>query len=86
MPTQIRYTEIINSPIQTVTQKIRCALFGHKIITTRNVTNHFREYKCSVCQLELTNDEKGHRIFMTPELKDINETLVNFYQKRHHAV
>ena len=71
---------------QSFIQKIRCSLFGHKIVTTRNVTNYFREYKCSVCQLELTNDEKGHRIFLTPELRDINETIVNFYQKRHPAV
>ena len=66
--------------------KIICSVIGHKIIKTRNVTNHFKEYKCSKCNLELTNDEKGHKIFLTPELKDINETLVLFYQKRHHLV
>lgn len=66
--------------------KLWCSLFGHHIVTTRNVTNHFKEYECSVCRLELTNDEKGRKIFMTPELKDINETLVNLYQRRHHLV
>jgi hypothetical protein len=34
----------------------------------------------------LTNDEKGKKIFLTPELKDINETLGNFYKRRHHLV
>jgi len=63
--------------------KILCSFFGHKITTTRNVTNHFREYKCSVCGLELTNDLKGHKIFLTPELKDINESLISLYKKRH---
>jgi hypothetical protein len=64
--------------------KVWCSLFGHRFVTTRNVTNHFKEYKCCTCNLELTNDEKGHKIFLTPELKDINETLVNFYQRKHH--
>jgi hypothetical protein len=67
-------------------RKMWCSLFGHKIVTTRTITNHFKEYECSHCRLEMTNDEKGRRIFMTPELKDINETLVLFYQKRHHLV
>jgi hypothetical protein len=31
-------------------------LWSH--ITTRNITDHFKEYKCTVCALELTNDEK----------------------------
>ena len=57
-------------------RKILCTLLGHKIITTRNVTNHFKEYKCSVCSLELTNDLKGHKTFLPPELKDINEALI----------
>ncbi|WP_269227603.1 hypothetical protein [Flavobacterium eburneipallidum] len=53
------------------------------MITSRNITNHFKEYKCSVCGLELTDDTKGHKTFLTPELKDINETLINLYQKKH---
>ncbi len=69
-----------------VVGKVWCVFFGHRFFTTRNVTNHFKEYKCSHCHLELTNDEKGHKIFLTPELKDINETLVNFYQRKHHLI
>jgi hypothetical protein len=66
--------------------KILCSFFGHKIITTRNVTNHLREYKCSVCGLELTDDLKGHKTFLTPELKDINETLSSLYKKKHFSI
>jgi len=66
--------------------KVWCSFFGHQFVTSRNITGHFKEYKCSHCQLELTNDEKGRRIFLTPELRDINETLGLFYQKRHHLV
>lgn len=67
-------------------KKILCSIFGHRIITTRNVTNHFKEYKCTVCSLELTNDVNGQKTFLTPELKEINETLIGFYKKRLHAV
>jgi hypothetical protein len=66
--------------------KIICSIIGHKIIKTRNVTNHFREYKCSICGLELTNDLQGHKIFLTPELKDINETLNTLYRKRNYSI
>lgn len=67
-------------------KKIVCSLFGHRIVTTRNVTNHFKEYQCTVCHLELTNDENGQKTFLTPELKEINETLIGFYKKRIHSV
>ena len=66
--------------------KTFCSFFGHKMLTTRNVTNHFKEYKCTCCGLELTNDLKGHKTFLTPELKDINETLISLYQKRRFSV
>ena len=68
---------------KNLSSKILCSFLGHKITTTRNVTNHFKEYRCSVCGLELTNDLKGHKIFLTPELKDINESLISLYKKRH---
>ena len=71
---------------QFLGKKLLCSIFGHKIITTRNVTNHFKEFKCTVCNLELTNDEKGKKTFLTPELKEINETLIGFYNKRIHSV
>ena len=64
-------------------RKILCSFFGHRIITTRNITKHFKEYKCTVCHLELTNDVKGTKIFLTPEHKDINDTLIQLYKKRH---
>lgn len=65
-------------------KKWYCFLFGHRIITTRNITNHFKEYKCTVCKLELTNDEKGNKTSLTPELKDINRTLETFFYKKNN--
>jgi hypothetical protein len=66
--------------------KIICSVIGHKIVKTRNVTNHFREYKCSICGLELTNDLEGHKISLTPELKNINEILINHFKKRNYTI
>jgi DNA-directed RNA polymerase subunit RPC12/RpoP len=66
--------------------KILCTLIGHKILVTRNITNHFKEYKCSVCGLELTNDLKGQKIFLTPELKDINEALIRIEKNKNKSV
>ena len=67
-------------------RKILCSVLGHKMITTRNVTNHFKEYKCSMCGLELTNDIHGHTIYLTQELKDINEILNRLYIKRNYSI
>jgi hypothetical protein len=55
-----------------------CLLFRDKIITSRTVTYHFKEYTCTSCGLELTNDEKGNKTILTPEIKDINNTLKVF--------
>lgn len=69
-----------------LTKKILCSILGHRFIITRVITNHFKEYKCTVCQLELTNDDKGEKTFLTPELKEINETLIGFRNKKFHLV
>jgi len=69
-----------------LSSKILCSLFGHKITTTRKVTNYFKEYKCSICGLEMTNDVHGHKIFLTPELKNINEVLNRLYIKKQYSI
>ena len=37
--------------------RIGCQFTGHRFVTTRNITAHFKEFKCVHCGLELTNDE-----------------------------
>jgi hypothetical protein len=64
-------------------KKTSCSFFGHKIVTVRNVTGHFKEYKCTVCQVELTNDLQDRKMFLTPELRKINDTLLNHYTRKH---
>jgi hypothetical protein len=66
-----------------VDKKTACSIFGHKIVTVKNVTGHFKEYKCTVCQVELTNDLQDKKMFLTPRLKEINETLSNHYIRKN---
>jgi hypothetical protein len=62
--------------------KAACSVFGHRIVEIRKVTNHFREYECTCCKIKLTNDLYDRKTFLTPELKEINETLLSHYNRR----
>lgn len=63
--------------------RLLCSLFGHKFRTTKLVTEHFREFECTVCHLQVTNDTSGEKISLTQEHKEINEELINRHQRRH---
>jgi hypothetical protein len=69
-----------------IDKKTSCTLFGHKMVTVRNVTGHFKEYRCTVCQLELTNDLQDKKMFLTPQLREINDTLFNHYKRKNLAL
>ena len=58
-----------------VKKNYRCSLLGHHFVEIKKVNNHFSEYECSVCKMQATNDTKGHKITLTSQLKEINETL-----------
>ncbi|HMI06511.1 MAG TPA: hypothetical protein VK528_03115 [Flavobacterium sp.] len=66
--------------------KLLCSFFGHKFITTKYVTDHFKEFECSVCHLQVTNDITGHKVSLTEEHRQINEALISLYQKRHSHI
>ena len=66
-----------------VDKKTACSIFGHKIVTVRNVTNHFKEYRCTCCNVELTNDLQDKKNLLTPQLREINETLFNHYNRKN---
>lgn len=65
------------------TRQMLCTIFGHKFVIAKNITEHFKEFECSCCHIEATNDLNGQKIFLTDEHREINDTLINFYQKRH---
>lgn len=53
----------------------RCTWFGHRYVETKKINQHFSEYECTVCNMQVTNDSLGNKITLTTELKEINETL-----------
>lgn len=63
-------------------KKILCSLFGHHFLEVKKVNNHFKEFECSHCKMQVTNDNKGKKIILTSELKDINKTLSYLHLKR----
>lgn len=65
-------------------KKLLCSVIGHRLVTTQNITEFIKEYKCTCCGLELTNNYKGVKSILTPELKDVNVTVMDFYHRRHH--
>ena len=62
--------------------KMYCKIFGHDYGVSRHVTSHVKEYKCSRCQKELTTDCKGNLTELTSKLKEINDELKQFHNKR----
>lgn len=64
-------------------RKTLCAVFGHRFRVANQVTPHISEYKCKCCKCELTTNENGRLDKLTPELKEVNRTLADFYRKRH---
>jgi len=70
--------------LKNANQNLLCLFFGHKLTLKRKITNHFEEYECKVCHLELTNDDKGHKTHLTTKLREVNETLFHLHLKRHH--
>lgn len=58
-----------------VKKNYRCSLFGHRFVETIKINNHFSEFECKICKMQVTNDIRGQKITLTSKLKDINETL-----------
>ncbi|XLS29371.1 hypothetical protein ACJD0Z_00785 [Flavobacteriaceae bacterium M23B6Z8] len=69
------------APILSV-GRILCLFFGHRFIVTKKVTAHINEYECSCCRKQVTVDVQGNLASLTPQLKEINETLALLHQKR----
>lgn len=63
-------------------RKMYCKIFGHDYKVSRHVTSHVKEYICSRCQKELTIDGNGSLTELTPKLKEINDILEQFHNKR----
>ena len=63
-------------------QVLICSLIGHRFKTSQKITNHFSEYECTCCGKQMTEDTRGRLISLTPELREINETLRIIFQRK----
>jgi hypothetical protein len=68
------------------TRQLICKLFNHRFKTTRNITEHFKEYECKCCKKQMTNDPMGRQIVLTQEHREINEALSLIFQRKQSAV
>jgi hypothetical protein len=67
-------------------QVLICSFIGHRFKTTQKITNHLSEYECRCCGKQMTEDPQGRLVSLTPELKEINDTLRKVFQrKRLHS-
>ncbi|MBC2838366.1 hypothetical protein [Robiginitalea sp. SC105] len=66
-------------------KKLFCTIFGHHFSVSKKVTSHIKEYSCVHCGKQVTTDVSGNLSNLTPELREINQTLELIYQKRHAA-
>lgn len=61
---------------------LHCALYGHKLILTKHVTNHVKEYKCKNCSQQATTSSNGTIILLNEKRKEINQILERIYKIR----
>lgn len=62
--------------------KVFCSIFGHKLVISKNVTDHVHEYKCKKCGMEMTDTANGLLARLTPKFKETNEYIAQIHQKR----
>ncbi|EIJ38429.1 hypothetical protein JoomaDRAFT_1414 [Galbibacter orientalis DSM 19592] len=70
---------------KTTVKKALCSVFGHRYVVSKKITSHIVEYQCKTCKCELTTTETGHLDILTPEWREINETLAYLYKKRREV-
>ncbi|MFT4801692.1 MAG: hypothetical protein ACI93N_001467 [Flavobacteriaceae bacterium] len=65
---------------------ILCSTFGHKFIITNNITNHIKEFKCKVCNKEVTNVFSGELEALNFKNRKTNASLAKFFKKKLQRV
>lgn len=62
--------------------KVLCKIFGHKLLVSKNVTDHVHEYQCARCGMEMTDTANGLLARLTPKFKETNNYLEKIHQRR----
>lgn len=70
------------SPFLFSMARIYCSFFGHKYRVSNFVTEHIKEYQCSFCREEITDTANGNLAKLTEQIKETNEYLAQFHEKR----
>jgi hypothetical protein len=63
-----------------------CGTVGHNYRITRKVTNHINEYKCVHCGREVSENASGTLEDLTQRLRNVNNTLATFFQKKTERI
>ena len=71
-----------NNSTQFSLPGLLCKIFGHKLIISKNVTNHIQEYKCSKCGMEMTDTANGFLARLTPKFKETNNYIAQIHKRR----
>lgn len=66
--------------------KAFCNLSGHKLLVSKNVTNHIHEYKCKRCGMEMTDTANGFLARLTPKFKETNDYLATIHKRKIRKV
>lgn len=64
--------------------RLLCAIFGHKFKTVNFITDHFKEFECRVCHIQVTNEITEEKVSLTQEHREINRTLIRLYKKKDY--
>ena len=64
--------------------KMYCSFVGHHFKIVKKITHHIKEYKCSCCGKEITNNAYGKLVPLTSVLKYIHLGLQNVILKRRN--
>lgn len=59
-----------------------CRLFGHKIVVSKKYVTQIKEFECTRCKTQFTEDGYGHPVKLTDRLKRYNEMFASYYQEK----
>ena len=63
------------------TGKLLCSLFGHKFRPVKSTITH-REFECTVCKLQATNDLDAESVSLKDEFREIHNALLSAHRNR----
>lgn len=63
--------------------RIICSIFDHHLQTSKKITNHVREYRCTRCGEEMTDTAEGLLAKLTPRFRETNRFLAEIHRRRN---